>query len=702
MNTKVFKKAKLLLRLLALLAVLGLLLEAGLSAAAAKNAAESSITEYSVEDMRLVEFRKEPDGSYYALANNGSFILELAEPRDVKEVRLDFSVEETSPTEKVLYYTGVKDGVQGEFVSALKRTEGGYTAAIDAESVSCIRVFPTEQTRSTVNFRGLSLVAGGSEGINLGRALTFMLGLPALLVWAERIVAAIRGKKSCFGTLFSVWIGLASLVGLVAMAAVRLFTAASGIGGILVPLGIVGFSAAFFFCYALAFKVQKLHNKVFWLLLAAGLAFSFITVPLQVPDESIHFLRAFAMAEGDFTFNFNRLYPGDAALVMELFPGEFYNNIHEKELGTAISRLGDYLRSWLDAKDTMVELYCPVQILWPYLLPAAAMALARLASGSALLCLYVGRAVNAIVFAICARAALRRARRYRIPLAAMLLLPLTVFMTSSLSYDSMFFSCLALFLGTVLGEEMDRRKLATAAISFGLMVSIKPVYLPLILLLLLMPWARWKNIKKPAAAAAFVGSAAVFYLGALLYAGFAVRGVAADTSGALWGVDYLAQALHLLRAPMRYATTLGVDGYLKSFYIGDFGLFGALDVELPLTALLTPITVVVLAAMTPNRVKDAGHGETALLLGLTAVMYVIIVTSFYVSWSTLGATSVLGVQARYFIPSVFLFAAGISRVFSKVLSPVLNRRSGEAVAFGLSGGLLVLAAVELALAYYLM
>jgi len=702
MNTKVFRKAKLLLRLLALLAVLGLLLEVALSAVAAKNAAESSITEYSAEDMRLVEFRKEPDGSYYALANNGSFILELETPQDVKEVRLSFKVMEKAPTEKVLYYTGVKDGVTGEFVSALKKTEGGYSAAIDAESVSCIRVFPTEETRSTVIFDGMSLVAGGSEGINLGRALTFMLGLPALLVWTERIVSAVRGKKSCFGTLFSVWIGLASLVGLVAMAAVKLFTAASGIGGILVPLAVVGFSAAFFFCYALAFKVQKLHNKVFWLLLAAGLAFSFITVPLQVPDESIHFLRAFAMAEGDFTFNFNRIYPGDAALVLELFPGEFYNNIHEKELGTAISRLGDYLGSWQSARGTAAELYCPVQILWPYLLPAAAMALARLASGSALLCLYVGRAVNAIVFAICGRAALRRARRYRIPLAAMLLLPLTVFMTSSLSYDSMFFSCLALFLGTVLGEEMDRRKLATAAVSFGIMISIKPVYLPLILLLLLMPGERWKGVKKTTAAAAFVGSCAVFYLGSLLYAGFAVRGVALDASGDLWGVDYLAQALHLLRAPMRYATTLAVDGYLKSFYIGDFGLFGALDVELPLTALLTPIMVVLLAAMTPNRVKDARRGETLLLLGLTAAMYVIIVTSFYVSWSTLGATSVLGVQARYYIPSVFLFAAGISRVFSRVLSPVLSRRAGEAVAFGLSGGLLVLAAAELMMAYYLM
>jgi hypothetical protein len=41
-------------------------------------------------------------------------------------------------------------------------------------------------------------------------------------------------------------------------------------------------------------------------------------------------------------------------------------------------------------------------------------------------------------------------------------------------------------------------------------------------------------------------------------------------------------------------------------------------------------------------------------------------------------------------------------VFARVVTPVPSRKNGEAIAFGISGSLLVLAALELALAYYLM
>ncbi|NLC78694.1 MAG: DUF2142 domain-containing protein, partial [Ruminococcaceae bacterium] len=90
------------------------------------------------------------------------------------------------------------------------------------------------------------------------------------------------------------------------------------------------------------------------------------------------------------------------------------------------------------------------------------------------------------------------------------------------------------------------------------------------------------------------------------------------------------------------------------------------------------------------------HGAVSIL------SYAGVVTGFYAMWSTLGSSSILGVQARYFIPLVPSLAALLSRAFSKTLSFAGGHENRDNVCLAVCGSLAALASLELFANYFFM
>ncbi|MEG2677691.1 MAG: DUF2142 domain-containing protein, partial [Oscillospiraceae bacterium] len=91
--------------------------------------------------------------------------------------------------------------------------------------------------------------------------------------------------------------------------------------------------------------------------------------------------------------------------------------------------------------------------------------------------------------------------------------------------------------------------------------------------------------------------------------------------------------------------------------------------------------------------------------GIILFIYALVVTGFYCTWSTLGSTSILGVQARYFIPVLPCIVGVLSSLFGRQLRFVSSDSSKtdsdrDSLGIYICTCLGLVAAFELALLYF--
>ena len=97
----------------------------------------------------------------------------------------------------------------------------------------------------------------------------------------------------------------------------------------------VAFSAVYWAVFLCAhFVRQKLWLKAACLVVLGGLCFGAANPPLQAPDEMGHYLRAYALGSGHFTFRQDEDFPADVDALCEAFPGFYNRELIEPGLAT--------------------------------------------------------------------------------------------------------------------------------------------------------------------------------------------------------------------------------------------------------------------------------------------------------------------------------------------------------------------------------
>ncbi len=638
---------------------------------------------------------------YETLANDSYF--ELTGLSGVRAETIDFMLTraEFDNTEIVVRFTGKSQGVTGTFTAGLKpQGEGIFRATARFDSLESLRIYPTETTGTMLYFNGMTLNPTIS---------TPHFSIPRISLWGFLLAGLFRvltillrraKKRPPQNIWISVWILSSAAVALFASLTSGLFSSARGIGDILIPLSLLAYSAFFLFLYWIVKKVKTLPIKVFILFLAVGTVFCFATAPLQVPDESIHFTRSYAIAMGSFGFDGNLDYPDDVDLLYDCFTEnlKMYETYEGQpsaraRMETYFARLGEPF-----AKET--KAYSNSQLILPYLPSAFGVLISRLFSLPSLFALYLARLMNVLMVGFAAWYATKRATRYRTTLLAVIFFPLTVFMSASTSYDAMLLAGLFLFLGVLFSDHIGKKDFVILLIAFSIIIMIKPLYLILALLLFAVPKENFRFKGNLLALFGFllVSGLALWQL-SLLYAN--LFAVAIKPSDVLIGVDKQAQVLFILKNPFRFLAVAIVDSFRKSFYIGEFGLFGHLDLAAPLTTILSPLVLVVSSVLASGESTHGKKKNTALFLGTTVLLYFIISAAFYVVDSGLGSSTILGIQARYFIPGYFLLSALLSEASSKILRPKSNPEINRNAALFLLFGVALIAALEVLTGYYL-
>jgi hypothetical protein len=434
---------------------------------------------------------------------------------------------------------------------------------------------------------------------------------------------------------------------------------------------------------------------------AFGLFFALATPPHDPPDEARHHARAWLVSGGQWRVVGEA--PGYKASVprgiTQLHPPAHHYSDEQLAsgiLGDAARRTAPHepaeLRSQLRGSLARWDLQ-PVRVLTPYnpivyapYLPG--LWIARALELSAAAGLLLARLFGLAAWLGGIWLTLRIAPCQRWLLAALALLPMSVFQAASISADPLTQLAIFWFFAEWLRAAehgrtpQDGPRLVGAALALGL---VKPGYAPLALACLGLPGSRGSRSTLAAAALA----AAV-----LPTLGWAVVLRAAREPALVPGADPVAQLQFVLGHPLAFLaaaadTAAGLFGRWLEGMVGNLGHF---DVEIPKAA-----TALGLAAVAASASLERGAlapRRRLLLLGAFAATSLALLAMAYLGWTPVGAERIPGVQGRYFL---------LMLPFALVALPRIPRVPERALALAITASLaavLAISAIAMLRAYY--
>ncbi len=435
--------------------------------------------------------------------------------------------------------------------------------------------------------------------------------------------------------------------------------------------------------------------------LLLGLLYLFVLPPLSAPDEISHYVSAYQLSSKMLGQPSNDRYgrvllrPQDAWVedlegVFEYQADEDGNlQITEETLGGA-TRLGEVLdesmyqtlwelrgnRQYMPERaaglgNALVSSTYPPVITTPlaYVPQAAGICAARILELSTLPLLYLGRLMNLLFFVLLTWLAMRRMPFGREVLFGVALLPMTLHLSASFSYDVMIMGCMFWFTAVCLDlayekERVERKDVGILMALMAVCGPCKMVYAVMMGLCLLIPvlkfggWGKWAL-----AAAAVVGAwaAAMYLVNSQVIVSYATE----TESYVAWAEEPGYSLTLLIHQPFRlvqmfYQTILW---QLEQYHLTAIGaclgnLDEVLDVPYGLVLAFTA-GLLGLAFQKPGESIRMSGRQRIWVCVVCAGCAAVTMLSMLIAWTPLSAKVINGVQGRYFLPflPVLLLAA---------------------------------------------
>ena len=270
--------------------------------------------------------------------------------------------------------------------------------------------------------------------------------------------------------------------------------------------------------------------------------------------------------------------------------------------------------------------------------------------------LYIfGRVFNLLFYVACCFFAIKYMKLGKRLLAVVALMPTNLFLASVYSYDAMVNGLLFLATAIILSDIVDEKAVFNwkkYVFTMGLIFiasAIKIVYIPLVLLILIMPKDRFKTKKDLLIMKGLIIAGVVFAVALLLF----FVDLADFMSGDLRGGDVnVAKQVEYMLGNIPAVAGLVVKNIASSFVSysvgnGAYGLvghFGAFPYEI---LIIASICVIVLTDSSELMLDIKSRvGVALIMLATTAVVWL----SMYIVFTPVGSPWIGGVQGRYFAP----------------------------------------------------
>lgn len=278
---------------------------------------------------------------------------------------------------------------------------------------------------------------------------------------------------------------------------------------------------------------------------------------------------------------------------------------------------------------------------------------------------YIGRFFNLLTFALLAYFAVRITPVGKNAMMVAGLLPMTLHVASSYSYDAgiigLAFLLTAMCLRAVYGKGlMSRRHKIELVVVAVLLAPCKVVYIVIVLLVLLVPRERFSSkaasvrFKTLAIGCSFLAIAVIRAAGILQMAGVTASASTAGVRGAEQGTFYSLPGLigDPINAILLFLRTFDVQGpfYIETLVGGSLGWFQA-ELQAPLYITFALLLVVLLSGQRSRDDDTKVPAPHRALFGvLTLASCLGVVLSMALGWTFTGESVIQGVQGRYFLP----------------------------------------------------
>jgi len=430
-------------------------------------------------------------------------------------------------------------------------------------------------------------------------------------------------------------------------------------------------------------KFKKIEYLYAFTALFFGFIFILIVPPGWNPDEPQHYWRAQQIAHGQILSN---TFDGPNDIIYTggpLLPDEAYFILSYK----AYDGITDYsLRlnfpMWkndgvLKHAATQVEL---VDVAFPgsahysplaYAPQAAGLWIANHLNLPLLVGFFLAKTLGLILQVTALFFAIRLIPRGKWILLIIGLLPITVAQSVSFGGDVITNSVAILFIAATLKIAYDTKKvtrwhIASLAALVGSLGLVKPSYLPLALLVLIIPMLQKKFRTIPS----LLKHAGIFIL--------------VSIPGLLWlkitssiqdnyshGVDAVAQKHYVLQQPLDFISALFNTYFTDAqpkLYKTLLGNFVWDTAPLPLVFMFIAVILIVLSIfLSSPREKNTTITPIVktLFLGISVLLIALISYALYIYYTPLKGTSILGIQSRYFIPFLPLILLALHNPMSQ-------------------------------------
>ena len=437
------------------------------------------------------------------------------------------------------------------------------------------------------------------------------------------------------------------------------------------------------------------YRKIYlFLFFVFGIAYLFLFLPFVSPDEPSHYLSAYRISDL-LLGQIGQL--GDKRLLMRMEDFQFFQQkkyVLDPKYYMSVTEgmcLHRHQTGYVIAAGPMVT-----NSIFSYFPAGFGMALARVLNLSGTMTFYFGRMGNFLFFVFCFYFMLKRIPFGDTALFTMLMFPMTLHVAGSYSYDVVTFCIAAMFVIRLMqmfcsDGRINSREYLCCAVNGALMAPSKMVYVPLLLLVFLIPGQ--KLSRRPSRAFArkcsLIGFSVTFMLAVMILvnvlgADSAIRDMvqeSASTNVVAWAHEEGYTISWILLHPLRYLVMCFRTVFIMSdtyFYTLIGSKLGWLNIGVPQLPLIFGFVMFLLAVNIRDRETDdfQPDGKTkGLIAVLCACSVMLTLLVMALNWTPLSNNYISGVQGRYFlpllVPAIWLFRTRIVQVDGSIRKYIL-------------------------------
>ncbi len=437
--------------------------------------------------------------------------------------------------------------------------------------------------------------------------------------------------------------------------------------------------------------------------LVCGLLMTFLLPPFCAPDEHDHFVNIYNIAHGNLFADEDggqlvRWIPEGYMRYLRNYPASL-NGVDNTTRYSFHDLYEQSMACW-DEMDWTQTTYPTSITSSGYLISAASMAvgtwIGQFLGFQEVVFPYnqmlLGRIGNLFFYIAVIYFAIRRAPHFNKTMLLIAMMPMSLFLGASLSYDavlipvSLYFFALVLDLHVKPEERISGPDIARVVLCVLFLSGMKfGAYIPLAAMLLTVPKTKYGSMRRMLLCIGLVAAAVlVGYLPTMIMNGMSAR-VEAGKISTVYAVqqrEWIGSNLSAL--PGIFAETFKIRGVI--YLYGFWGLIGWLDTYFPLPMMMLGYVVLGITAISETssftlwkgkRWKNlfALLGSLVSMIGIMMGMYINFTANFA---AAAGTGWIEGVQGRYFIP---LFMGFLLAVSNPALQKLTVFRSGKADVF---------------------